>query len=133
MATIFLETLSSLISKNNNFHLLASSPALNKGNNSESLGSIDLEGNARIQNDIVDLGAYETETSGPLRIISYYPLAGQNNIARNVTITFLVQDDIHSIVTRISFTDLQQYSSTIGDIWDSHSIFFILYSCSARL
>ncbi len=49
------------------FHLLNNSPAINIGNNSLStiLGNFDYDGNERIQNGIVDCGAFEMNTNAP--------------------------------------------------------------------
>ena len=43
----------------NNFHLSASSPCINAGNNGYSQGATDLDGNPRIFSGAVDMGAYE--------------------------------------------------------------------------
>lgn len=43
----------------NNFRLGNGSPALNSGDNSSNLSQFDLAGNSRIQDRIIDLGAYE--------------------------------------------------------------------------
>jgi hypothetical protein len=45
-------------------HLQSGSPCINAGNNAAAVGATDLEGNLRIANGIVDLGAYEYQ--GPL-------------------------------------------------------------------
>jgi hypothetical protein len=42
-----------------NFHLQANSPCIDTGNNSYVLGTTDLDGQRRIVNNIVDIGAYE--------------------------------------------------------------------------
>ena len=42
-----------------NFHLLATSPCINFGNNTAVVGTTDLDGNPRITGGIVDMGAYE--------------------------------------------------------------------------
>ena len=46
-----------------NFHLTASSPAVNAGDNSFVNSTTDLSGNARIVNTTVDLGAYEFDAA----------------------------------------------------------------------
>jgi hypothetical protein len=71
----YIEPEANVIEKNNNidkipnfenpdndFHLLASSPAIDAGDNLENLGLLpryDIEGEDRIQDDIADMGAYE--------------------------------------------------------------------------
>jgi len=47
-----------------NFHLKASSPCVNAGNNSYAQGVADLDGNPRIVNAVIDMGAYEYQSSG---------------------------------------------------------------------
>ena len=47
-----------------NFRLKASSPCINVGDNSYAQGAIDLNGNPRIVNAIIDMGAYEYQSSG---------------------------------------------------------------------
>lgn len=42
-----------------NFHLSAASPCRDTGNNGYAVGSTDLDGNARIVNTNVDMGAFE--------------------------------------------------------------------------
>jgi len=44
---------------NGDFRLLGDSPCIDMGNNKYVSGETDIRGNARIQNDVVDLGAYE--------------------------------------------------------------------------
>jgi hypothetical protein len=45
---------------NGNYHLSATSPCLNAGTNAFAPGTTDLDGNPRILNSVVDMGAYET-------------------------------------------------------------------------
>jgi Cadherin-like beta sandwich domain len=47
----------------NDFHLHATSPCIDAGNNTGVVGAIDLDGHARILDGTVDLGAYETPVS----------------------------------------------------------------------
>ncbi len=49
----------------NDFYLSHLSPCLDAGDNGFSLGAIDLDGNPRIVNDIVDMGAFEFQTVRP--------------------------------------------------------------------
>ena len=46
---------------NNDFHLQNTSQAIDYGENVSGVGDYDLDGNQRIQNNKIDLGAYETE------------------------------------------------------------------------
>ncbi len=54
-----LGTLSSTPSEDGDYRILATSPANNTGNNSYVTGSYDVEGDARIHDSIVDMGALE--------------------------------------------------------------------------
>lgn len=46
---------------NVNWHLQDNSVCINRGNNAAAIGDFDLDGTARIKNDIVDIGCYESE------------------------------------------------------------------------
>ncbi|MBK8433756.1 MAG: hypothetical protein IPL28_21825, partial [Chloroflexi bacterium] len=48
---------------NGNVRLLAGSPAIDAGDNSANNTAVDLDGHGRIQNGVIDLGAYETATA----------------------------------------------------------------------
>ena len=48
---------------NGNFHLQSNSPCINGGNNSYIKSSTDLDGNPRIVDGFVDIGAYEYQTA----------------------------------------------------------------------
>lgn len=50
---------------NNNYRLAADSQAADKGNNTYNLTEVDLAGNSRISNGIIDLGAYELQYTSP--------------------------------------------------------------------
>ena len=53
------------------FRLTSISPCINAGNNAYKVGNYDLDGNARISGDIIDMGAYEYVTSpggGPYKL-----------------------------------------------------------------
>ena len=48
---------------NNDFSLLAGSAAIDKGTNYENMAETDLEGAPRLQNEIIDIGCHEYDTS----------------------------------------------------------------------
>jgi hypothetical protein len=59
------------------FHLQATSPCIDAGNNTYALTSTDFDGNPRIFNDAIDMGAYEYRGPGPLTFqawLQYYGL-----------------------------------------------------------
>lgn len=65
---IFIDTL------NNDFQLAPCSPAINKGDNTVAAGfSMDLNGAQRIQNEKIDLGAYETADSCSVKTLEITP------------------------------------------------------------
>src|SRR5258707_557364 len=51
------------------FHLKSNSPCINSGNRSYFAGLSDLDGNARVAGNTVDIGAYEFQS--PASILSY--------------------------------------------------------------
>ncbi len=64
---------------NGDLTLSASSPAINAGSNALVIGSTDLAGNPRIQNGIVDMGAFESGFSAPTLSINDVSLAEGNS------------------------------------------------------
>ena len=61
------------------YRLSSSSPCIDVGLNSAAPGEPDLDGNPRIQNSVVDMGAYEYVDNGSdpaSGLIAYYPLDG---------------------------------------------------------
>ena len=50
------------------FSLAAGSPCIDAGFDSTSAGSVDIDGNPRVVNDIVDMGAYEFQGEGPVPV-----------------------------------------------------------------
>ena len=67
----------------NDFHLQPGSPCVDAGNNAYVATTTDLDGNPRIFNGVVDLGAYECQTNIPLTV------AIQANLT-NVPVGYLV-------------------------------------------
>lgn len=51
-----------------NFHLLVTSPCIDGGDNGSAPGNEDLDGNTRIINSIVDMGAYEYRWTNPCAV-----------------------------------------------------------------
>lgn len=77
-----------------NFHLLSASPAIDAGNNTArvALPATDIDGNPRVFNKTVDMGAFEfqgatTATFSSTSLIFANQLVGTTSAAQNVTIT----------------------------------------------
>ena len=68
-----------------NFHLLATSPCIERGNNALVLGSSDLDGSPRIINGRVDIGAYEFQYNGGYWLWAVAITNGLTNLADNAT------------------------------------------------
>jgi hypothetical protein len=74
------------------FHLNAASPCINAGNNSYIANSTDLDGNPRIVNGTVDLGAYEFQS--PVRFVSVSNPAPVSPFTNWLTAATNIQDAI---------------------------------------
>lgn len=61
-----------------NFRLAATSPCIDTGSNALAQGETDLDGNPRIVNEIVDMGAYEYRGSGSPNLIWYVATNGSD-------------------------------------------------------
>jgi hypothetical protein len=68
------------------FHLQAGSPCIDTGNNSFVYGTTDLDGNPRVMDGVVDMGAYEFFSLGP-PLITSQPASQTVYAGSNVTFT----------------------------------------------
>ena len=78
------------------FHLLPTSPCINSGQNQSWMaGSVDIDGQTRIQGGIVDMGAFESDTS-ILTVLSSWgvptPSVGDHRIHNGTTVTNAVSE-----------------------------------------
>jgi hypothetical protein len=78
------------------FHLSASSPCVNSGTNGDVIGTVDLDGNPRIADGTVDMGACEFQPLSPFRMfvptitasgvaIQWQSVAGRNYFVQRST------------------------------------------------
>ena len=107
-----------------NYHLVASSPCLNVGNNDYNSTTTDLAGNPRIYNEIIDLGAYECDSMPSLPsiknivvtdMIKVYPNPVRNtlNVESSETIEQISIYDI-SGRTLLQTVSRKQTATTMG-------------------
>ncbi|MNJ90693.1 hypothetical protein D3C87_83300 [compost metagenome] len=84
-----------------NYRLKAISPAVNIGLNGSAIGTLDLDGNTRIQNTTVDLGAYETNFCASASTL--YP-AAPYAICSGTPITFSVPGAVNYLWSNSAVT-----------------------------
>jgi len=89
------------------YHLQNGSPSINSGNNSHISGwtTIDLEGNSRIQQTTVDMGAYEFTTSTNISFIdgsSFHPVTSQGSSDQAIGRFMLDADNSSATMTSIN-------------------------------
>ena len=75
---------------NGNFRLSFGSPAINSGQNAVNNQTLDLDGNPRIFNSIIDRGPFENQTASATQVTATSPTANATNVAldTNIVLTF---------------------------------------------
>lgn len=107
---------------NPDFTLQSTSPAINTGDNSLILAATDIAGNPRIQQGVVDMGAYESPFTPPLSTVTISPGTlgfneGENNnfvISRTGQITSALA--VTLTITPGTDMDVSDYTLSGGDI-----------------
>jgi hypothetical protein len=97
------------------FHLQATSPCVNAGNNLHASGDTDLDGNPRLIGGMIDLGAYEYQTPIPLTLVL---LASDTNVATGFALSF--QALVQGGTPTVAAWDFGDSSTTTGTLFASH-------------
>jgi len=113
------------------YRLQPDSPCRDKGNNAYVVGTTDLDGNIRIWNGTVDMGAYEYGAPSIIHTVTLNPNGGSGGTA-SVTATYGLTMPSASVPTRVGYTfqgywdtsaasgGTQYYTATMGSVrnWD---------------
>jgi hypothetical protein len=111
------------------FHLQPGSPCINAGNNSSTVSTVDLDGNARIAIGTVDMGAYEYQSLTPFVLIQSDYTNTVPGIALNFSGTI-----VHGVFSETSwdFGDGTVVSNqpTVSHSWARAGNFPVVFSAS---
>ena len=94
----------------NQFHLLSGSPCIDAGNNAFVTTANDLDGNPRIVNGTVDMGAYEYQNTAMIQI---QPLSQTNTIGQTVALSVIATGSALSYQWLFDGTDIAGATNAI--------------------
>ena len=95
---------------NNQFHLLTGSPCIDTGNNAFVTTANDLDGNPRIVNGTVDMGAYEYQNTAMIQI---QPLSQTNTIGQTVALSVIATGSVLTYQWLFDGTDIAGATNAI--------------------
>jgi hypothetical protein len=94
---------------NRDYHLLPGSPCIDTGDNTVVTSNTDLDGNPRIVNSIIDIGAFEVQSLDPVQLLK--------DLAQQV-----IDLNLHSGISNSLDAKLNAVMNTIDDVNDNNNV-----------